>query len=215
MLGTTSLAGLIPPLRKPLSDPLERFSLYDCPTGDDVVRSAHLAASTRGIDNAFGHRPLIPNATSIPGLIPEFGGHPHTRPKHPLPASLALIARPHAASSKATRTQPPPPTFRALCGLSPRPPKPARTRAPLDPTAAEEDDDAAAEVRAALAGAARAHARAQHPAHLNPSDHPSAPVSVVLEEQPDLDDEGGGDDLTPYPEHPPPRSPRTSSKSSP
>ena len=164
MLGTTPLAGLIPTLRKPLSDPLERFSFYDCPTGDDVVRSAHLAASTRGIDNAFGPQPFIPNATSIPGLIPEFGGHPHTRPSHPLPASLALIARPHPARSTAVRTQPPPPTFRALCGLSPRPPKLARTaRAPLDLAAAEEDDDEESEGRAALDGAARARARAQNP----------------------------------------------------
>jgi len=193
MLGTTSLAGLIPQLRKPLSDPLERFSLYDCPTGDDVVRSAHLAASTRGIDNAFGHRPFIPNAMSIPGLIPEFGGHPHTRPKQPLPASLARIAHPHAARATAPRTVAPVPTFRELCAFSLR--KPVRTaRPPLDPIAleeaAEEDNDTESEVRAAE-GAARARARAsaELPAHHDAPEHSRrahtfAPISVALEGQP-------------------------------
>ena len=70
--------GIIPQLHQPLTDPKERFTLYDVLTSREVERSANLAAAIRGFADAFDARPPLQgrSGTTVPGLIHAFGGHP-------------------------------------------------------------------------------------------------------------------------------------------
>ena len=51
--------GIIPQLHQPLTDPKERFTLYDAPTSREVERSANLAAAIRGFADAYDAKPPI------------------------------------------------------------------------------------------------------------------------------------------------------------
>jgi hypothetical protein len=95
---TPSIA-LIPQLHKPFNDPKIRFALYDAPTSVEVERSANTATAIRGFATAYNRGKIIEDADArgMPGMPPEFGGHPRTRPRQPLPKSLHAIAHPEAA----------------------------------------------------------------------------------------------------------------------
>ena len=122
MLSHTAGNQLVPQLHKPLSDPKDTFMFYDCPASRDVEYAAHVLASNHGYAAAFDRLPLLHGVVkaSIPDFPKEFGGHPRTVLKHALPASLARIADGSKPTTKETKpVHIPPPTFRALCGLSP------------------------------------------------------------------------------------------------
>ena len=102
--------GLIPQLHRPFADPKIRFALSDAPTALEVERSAIIAAAIRGFASAFERRALFADASAydIPGMPPEFGGHPRLRPEG--------CSRRHYASSPTSRRpkapQVPPPNSR-------------------------------------------------------------------------------------------------------
>ena len=134
--------GIIPRLHKFLSDPEERFSLYDAPTRKDVERSAVTAAAIHGFPDAFNRRPFLsdaPDGTSR-RLPREFGGR--ARPTTPLsPALLRIVHPDHKAKPpvEAAPTAPPSP-FRAFVGLGPPQPAAAAKRTTLNQGAALDHD---------------------------------------------------------------------------
>ena len=85
--------GIIPRLHKMLSDPEERFSLYDAPTTrKDVERSAVTVAAIHGFPDAFNRRPFLSDAPdgASRSFPREFGGR--ARPTTPLSPALRRIA---------------------------------------------------------------------------------------------------------------------------
>ena len=99
-LNTALPAGsIVPGLHKPITDPKERFALYDAPTPLVVEESAITHACTRGFFDAYDGRALLTDTvcTSIYGLPHPFGGHPDGESGTALSPALLRIARPGAA----------------------------------------------------------------------------------------------------------------------
>ena len=120
--------GVIPRLHKALSDPEERFNLYDAPSRRNVERSAITAAAIRGFPEAFNRKSFLLDAHGLPA---GFGGRRNARATYPPTPALRRIIHPDQPAEPAEAPKATPSPFRALVGLGPAdarhaPPTPAR-----------------------------------------------------------------------------------------